>query len=797
VSKPPGIPFSKAIEIALEQHRLGNFRRAEALYVEILRQDPGNIDAIHLLGVLAHQGKKPDVAVELIGRAISRRPDVAVFHYNFAEALHALDRREEAVASYQKAVELAPEYFEAHNNLGNVLNELRRFSEAEAACRRAIELQPENAAPYNNLGNALRGLGRRQEAEQAYRDAIAKRPNFANAINNLGICLCSMNRVEEGIEQYRLAIQLSPSSADLHNNLGTALVAIGKTEDAGQSFQTAVDIDPEHAEAHNNLGATLRSLNKSAESVPLFEKSVELNGTFVEAWANLAAARSETGRPSEALEAVDHAISLKTDSASLHFLRGNILRDLHHFDEAIEATRESLRHEPDYVPALTALGFALMERGELDEAMGSLKRSIELKPDPQTHSNVMMGVNYHPAYTPAEHLAAHQGWAELHEKPHIANWKPHLNDRSPDRKLRVGYVSPDFRGHSVSYFLTPVLENHDHDQFEIFGYAHLSHADMSTWRLRSCIDEWREISARHPDQVAELIRADKIDILVEVAGHTANNALTAFARKPAPIQINMIGFPSTTGLSAIDYRVTDELCDPTGVTDPFNTENLLRMPDIFWCYLPPHDAPAIGPLPADQNRSITFTSANNFTKVTPQVQSVWAGLLRAVPNSRLIMQTTALAGEYTKRVVTERFAAEGIPADRLDFRKSTDFQTYLKLLNESDFTLDPFPFNGGTTTCHSLWMGAPVITLAGDRHASRMGLSMMTCIGLPEFVARTPDEYIQIAVTFANDLPRLGAIRAGMRDRLLASPLLDAKKYTRNLEAAYRQVWRHWCANPA
>ena len=268
-------------------------------------------------------------------------------------------------------------------------------------------------------------------------------------------------------------------------------------------------------------------------------------------------------------------------------------------------------------------------------------------------------------------MPAHRDWAELHEKPHVASWKPHTNDPSPDRRLRIGYVSPDFRGHSVSYFLGPILENHDHDRFEIFGYAHLAATDMDTWRLRSSIDQWREIVSRQPDQIAEQIREDKIDILVEVAGHTANNAMTTFVRKPAPVQINMIGFPSTTGLSSIDYRITDERCDPTGITDAFNTESLIRMPGVFWCYQPPGNSPEVGPLPALQSGTVTFTSVNNFSKVTPDVQRMWAAILRAVPNSRLIMQTTALAGEHTKKVVTARFAEEGVSADRLDFRRST------------------------------------------------------------------------------------------------------------------------------
>jgi predicted O-linked N-acetylglucosamine transferase (SPINDLY family) len=787
------ISFERAVEIALEQHRAGNFARAENLYMEILRQDPGNVDALHLLGVLAHQGKKPEIAVQLIGAAIGRRGDVPVFHYNYAEALLALKRYEEAIAEYRRTVELDPGYFEAHNNLANLLNQMGTFAEAEACCRRAMAIDPKQPAPLNNLGNALRGLGRGDKAMSAYDQAIAIRPDFVEAMNNRAMCLCWMGRLEEGVEQFKAAIQLNPALPDTHNNMGTALTHLGRYEEAGASFQTAIDLKPDHVEAINNLGSTLRSVGKSDDSISLFEKAIELRPQFVQAHSNLAAALSDVGRKDEALKAIDTALKLRPGLAQQHFIRGIILREMHRMDDGIDAIREAIRLDPNHIAALTALGYAQLECGELEEAMKLLKQSIEMKPDPQTHSNVLLTINYHPGYSPADLLEAHQSWAELHEKPLMANWKPHTNDRSPNRKLRVGYVSPDFRGHSVSYFLEPILQNHDHDQFEIFAYARMASVDMHTWRLRSQIDHWREISTKRSDETAEQIRSDQIDILVELAGHTGGNALTTFARKPAPVQINMIGFPSTTGLTGMDYRITDELCDPPGQTDAFNTESLIRMPGLFWCYRPPYTTPEIGPLPMESNGFVTFTSVNNFTKVTPDVQTMWARLLQAVPSSKLILQTSALSSDRTQAAVIARFAAAGVAADRLDFRPWSDFTQYMQLLERSDMTLDPYPFNGGTTTCHSLWMGAPVITLAGDRHASRMGLSMMTAIGLPEFVAHTPEQYVQIAVEMAQDLPRLAAIRAGMRNRLKASPLLDAVGYTRNLESAYRRVWGKWC----
>ena len=790
------ISFDKAIEIALEQHRAGQFARAEGLYLEILRQDPGNVDALHLLGVLAHQGGAHDTSVQLISAAIAKKNDAPIFHYNLAEALRALDRIDEAIIEYRYAVDLNPNYFEALNNLGMTLNIARRFAEAEGFCRRAAAVEPDTSAPLNNLGNTLRGLNRKEEAVEVLKQAIEREPNSTDAVNNLAMCYCSMGRIDEGFNSFKDAIRLSPTDPDLHNNLGTTLVHIGRHSEAAAAFQTAIDLSPKHVEATNNLGAVLKTIGRPDLAIDLFKKAIELKPDFVSAYSNLAGALSDVGQKKEALEAVDNALSRRPRLSKERFMRGILLRELNRYDEAVEELEHCIEIDPANVGARTSLGYAYLERGELDAAMTALTKSVELAPDAQTHSNVLMTASYHPGYSPADILAVHQSWAKLHELPHRSKWKPHDNDRDPDRKLRIGYVSPDFRGHSVASFLEPVLEFHDHEQFEIFGYAHMSNTDVHTWRLRARVDQWRETSNLNPDQVAAQIREDKIDILVELAGHTANNALTTFARKPAPVQINMIGFPSTTGLTSMDYRVTDALCDPPGMTDEFNTETLIRLPHVFWCYQPPHSSPDVGPLPADAAEGrLTFASVNNFTKVTPQVQNLWAQLLLAVPNSRLILQASALSSQRTCDLVLERFKRMGVEPGRIEFRTTTDFGTFLRFLNEEvDITLDPFPFNGGTTTCHSLWMGVPVITLTGDRHASRMSLSMLTAIGLPEFIGADEAGYVDVGRRIAADLPHLRAVRAGMRDRLKASPLLDGAGYTRDLEAAYRKVWADWCA---
>jgi protein O-GlcNAc transferase len=791
------IPIERAVEIASEMHRAGQFQRAEAMYVEILRQDPGNVDAIHLLGVLANQGGRPDVAIELIKRALSKRPGEPLILLNYADALAANGQREEAVSHYYRALEIAPDYLDALNNLSRTLGQLSRFEESATVAERALKAVPDDENAHNNLGNALRAMNRNVDAVPHYEAALAKNPQFVEAMNNLGLALTSIGFLDAGILKLREAINLRPSLAEPHNNLGVILSNFGRNAEAITSFETALKLDPKHLDARNNLAAALRAMGRPGESLKEFEEITKIQPLNPKMQLNYAYTLKEVGRLDDALAATNKYIEAQPESSHGLFVRGLILRELQRPDEAIDAFRAALELHPDRADVLSTLGYALQERGELDEALEVLNKSIAMHADPQTHSNVMMVMCYHPGISPKQHYEAHRAFARAHEDPVKPNWKPHSNSKDPNRRLRIGYFSPDFRGHVVSFFSIPIIQNHQHENFEIFAYSNNFHSDSMTLIQRAKFDHWRETVGLSPDAAAEMIRADEIDILVELAGHTALNGLPVLARKPAPVQINAIGFPSTTGLTAVDYRITDRLCDPPGIAEAHNSEKLLYMPDCFWSYEPPLEQVEVGPLPAERNGYVTFVSVNNFTKVTPQVLGCWAQVLAKVPKSKIILQTSGLSSEFVKSRVREIFKSEGVDEDRIDMRKVTPMIDYLKLLESTDIMLDPFPFNGGTTTCHGLWMGLPVVSLAGLMHAGRMGLSMLSCVGLPELCGSDETEYVEIAANLARDLPRLREIRAGMRDRLRASPLLDGVRYTRNLEAAYRRVWQTWCASPS
>jgi predicted O-linked N-acetylglucosamine transferase (SPINDLY family) len=460
-------------------------------------------------------------------------------------------------------------------------------------------------------------------------------------------------------------------------------------------------------------------------------------------------------------------------------------------DEAVAAARRAIELNPQYAVGHWDLGTSLKSLGRLDEALDAYREAIRLKPhSPEQGSNYIYTLNYHPGYDAATIFAAHREWGRVHADALTAAAPLHANDRSPDRRLRLGYVSGHFWGHAVNFFTEPILASHDHARFEVVCYSNKTGGDETTARLQTYADGWREIAHLADEQVAQMVRDDKIDILVDLAGHIGGNRLLVFARKPAPVQVTYIGYQNTTGMSAMDYRLTDDWSDPPG-TDKFYTEKLVRLPRSFFCYRPSPDAPAVNALPALAAGHLTFGSFNNFAKVTPAVLAAWSRILAAVPGSRIII--LANAADSLRQYLASTFQQHGVDAQRWTLVDRCPRAEYLERIRSVDIALDPFPFGGHTTTCDALWQGVPVVSLAGGMYAARFGSSALVTLGLNELVASSVDEYVNIAVRSAGDIERLAILRASLRERMAASPLLDFAGFTRNLEAAYCEMWTTWC----
>ena len=698
------------LERGLTHHHAGRLDEAEACYRRALADQPDHADALHLLGVIAHQLKRHDVAVTLIGQAIRQNGQNPFYFSNLGIALQNQGKLDEAIAAYRHAIGIKPDYAEVHSNLGIALKSQRKLDEAIAACRRAISIKPDYVEAHSNLGNALKDQGKLDEAIAAYRQAIGIKPDSAAAHSNLGTALQEQGKLAEAIAAYRRAIDFKPDFAEAHSNLGTALRDQGKLAEVIAAYRQAIGIKPDSAEAYSNLGTALQDQGALADAIAAYRQAIGIKPYFAEAYFNLCTALREQGMLTEAIAACQQAIGIK----------------------------------PDYAEAFSHLLFCL---------------------------------NYHDKVTADQLFAAHREWGARFGRQ-VARPIAYANDREVGRRLRIGYVSPDFRQHSVAYFVEPLLREHDRRAVEIFCYAEVARPDIVTSRLQELADHWL-VTVGLPDAgLAERIRPDGIDILVDLAGHTSKNRLGVFARKPAPIQVTWLGYPNTTGLDAIDYRLVDAVTDPAGQADAWASETLVRLEDGFLCYGGLQDAPEPAAPPCLQTGKVTFGSFNNASKVSAATFDTWARLLARLPDARLFLKGKQFADATTRALLLSKFGERGVAAERVELVAwLPSSAAHLALYDRIDIALDPFSYNGTTTTCEALSMGVPVVTLRGDRHAGRVGASLLSQVGLTDLIANSVEEYVEIAHALAVDPERLLDLRRTLRPRLAASPLCDGPAF--------------------
>ena len=522
----------------------------------------------------------------------------------------------------------------------------------------------------------------------------------------------------------------------------------------------------------------------------LYRKILKLAPSHPDAWHLMALIAHARGENARAVECAEQALASKPRFAEAKNTLGVALRALGRVTSAIRVFEEAAKINPAYAEAWYNAGNALQMLGLPTQAAERYKKALALAPTLRdARTNLLLVLNYSPDFPRAEIFVAYREFA-----PPAQTAMPHPNTRDPCRRLKIGYVSPDFRQHPVAYFFEPVLRCHDRSRFEVYCYDCHGPGDKVTRRIRAKAEHWRDIASAADAAAVKLIQADRIDILVDLAHHTRGNRLEIFAGKPAPIQVTWLGMPQTTGLGAMDYRITDDLVDPVGLTESIHTEELLRLPNGALAFDPDPAWPPVNALPAASNRYVTFASLNNLAKVNPAVIAVWARILRAVAGAKLLVAASGDQDDELSAAVRVRFAYHGVAGERIEFAGRRSLADFLRLHQQVDVALDPFPCSGVTTTLHSLWMGVPVITLAGDTPNSRAGVSILGRLGLAELVAQSQDQYTAIAARLAQDLDRLAALRRSLRGRLAASIFTDPETVTKDLESAYRRIWKNWCA---
>jgi predicted O-linked N-acetylglucosamine transferase (SPINDLY family) len=606
-------------------------------------------------------------------------------------------------------------------------------------------------------GIELRRLGRIDEAVREFERAIQLRADYAPGYFNIASIRFDQGRVDEAAALWRKAIEIKPDYYHAHAALGSALRRLGRLEEAIASCRRALGIKPDFADGRLNLATALHAARRMRESAAEFEALLKLHPDHLQALNNYAILLIDLDQPARATELYRRAIERAPQRAELWNNLGNVLK----------------------------------MQGRIDEAIAHYHKTLELQPAAHAvHSNLLLTLNAHPR-SDAGLLADHVAWAQRHAMRWPAPARFDL-DPNPDRRVRVGFVSADFRRHSVSSFFQSLLAE-PRETWEAICYSNVMHSDAMTAQLRAMADGWREVAGISDEQMTQMIRDDRIDILIDLSGHTADNRLLVFARRAAPIQVNYLGYPNTTGLPTMDYRITDAWADPPGMTEAQHTEALVRLPGGFLCYTAPLNAPP--PRERPSGGEITFGTFNNFAKVTPAMLATWAKILRAVPGSKLLIKAETLADASTQAAVAAPFAAARISKDRLLLLgREPSFVKHLETYHRIDIALDTFPYHGTTTTCEALWMGVPVVSLAGKAHVSRVGVSLLNQLGLPDLVAGDDAAYVQVATALAQDhLRRQSLSGAGLRQRIENSPLMDRQRFATEFASALRDIWKSWC----
>jgi len=683
-------------------------------------------------------------------------------------------RLTEAEVLFRQVVAQNPKHADALHLLGCTLSKANRSTEAIDFIRRAIAVDPKQSIFHNNLGLAFLTAGKKEEAILEFRAAITIRPDSFDTYNHLGNTLCDLGRFDEAVPHFQHAVSARPGHAPYRYNLANCWMRKG--------MSMRLDANPSNPQA---LATERRQVFEKA--VTYFRETLALKPDYSEAANNLGNTFQSMGRTDEAIAIWQRSAATKPDFFAFYNL-GRALYEQDRVDEALAAMQSGQQLQPDQPESYTNLGNVFRQTGRPQEAIDSFDRGISIHPAGSVvQSNRLYTLYYHPDYDSKRILQEHQKWNDRLARP-LRSDRPHPNDRSPGRRLRIGYVSPNFWSHCQALFTAPLFSRHDHREFEIFCYSDVKSPDSFTNRIRAWADAWRSTVGMSDEQVAELIRRDQIDILVDLTLHMADNRMLLFARKPAPVQVTWLGYPGTTGLQTIDYRLTDPYLDPPGEADALYTEKSIRLPNTFWC-MDPHaiemaEMPEINPLPALEAGHITFGCLNNFCKVNQPLLELWARVLDAVPGSRMVL----LAPPGSRREWVSQTLG-----DRVDFVSRAGRQNYLKYYNRIDLGLDTLPYNGHTTSIDSLWMGVPVVTLVGNTVVGRAGISQLSNVGLTELAATTPDQFVDLAAKLAADLPKLSELRRTLRDRTRSSPLMDAERFVRDIESAYRQMWLTWC----
>jgi predicted O-linked N-acetylglucosamine transferase (SPINDLY family) len=680
-----------------------------------------------------------------------------------AVALHQRGSIAEARVLYGQILERVPAHFEALHHLGLVECQSGRFEEADRLLEQALRLEPRSAAVYSDRGIVLHQMKRFEEALASFDQALAIKPDMPQALSNRGNTLIEIERYEEAVASYDAAIANNPNFADAFSNRGHALTELRRYDEAAASCDQAIAIKPDYADAFSDRGFALLELKRFDEALASFDRALAINPRSAAAWLG----------------------------------RGNVVLSTNAVAEALAAYNKALALRPDYFKALHQTAVCHRIQGDIEAAVSHYDKALAIAPDfAETISNRIFALDFAENADFAAHQAARtQWWTQVGSKIAARSNFSHLNSRDAARRLVIGYGSSDFNRHSAATAFKPVLSHHDKSQFQVVCYSCSLVEDEETAEFRQLADVWRNAAQWSDERLAERINADKVDIVVDLSGHSAGNRLGVFARKPAPVQVTAWGHASGTGLPTVDYLFSDPVAIPNAVRHLF-AETIYDLPCMMTMEPPPYARRPADP-PVCSRGFITFGSFNRFEKISDEAVTTWAGILQAISGARLLLKDRRLDDLSLRASLAEKFGRNGIATDRIEFMGSTSREAHLGAHDEVDICLDPFPQNGGISTWEALHMGVPVVAALGNSHPSRLSGAILSSLGMNEWVGNNIDYYRAIALKYAATPELLKKLRHELPQQILNSAASNSAAYTKAVEAAYRSMWESYVGTTA
>lgn len=787
---------------------------------------PTDAEAHLQLGNAHMDAGQPDLAMPCFMRALELAPGFAEALSRLGDVLQAQGHLKEAGECYRGALDIEPGLAMAHAGKGDILRAQQKFQAAEASYRQALALAPTAADLYRKLGDVHEAMNRPDAAMQSYALALQHDAGNAMAHGGLAYVLLRLGRNEPAAASYRSATALPTATATHYHGLGRSLHALGENDEAERAYRQAIALDssvaapmlhyadllretrrnqqaiaiyqaalllePHNIDALNNLGMALQEDGQLEQALASFRQVELLTPTNPVTHSNIAAALNSMGQRDAALESCRHAVKLGPKSTAAHVNLGTCLMEMGRLSEAVSSFETVVKLDPHHRRAHVNISAALTRLGHIDQAIVHARQALKINPDwDELHSNLLFYLTHSQDIDAAALFAEHVRYADHFEAPLRAAWPQHQNNREPERRLRIGFVSADLYNHAVAHFITPILEHLAlSPRLEIVIYANSFHDDHVSRHLHGLASIWRQVEKLTHAELAQLITSDSIDILIDLSGHTGFNRLPTFARKPAPLQLSWIGYPGTTGLQAMDYYVTDRFLTPPEQFVGQFTEHFLFLPAAA-PFLTSPESPPISPAPSSQLGHITFGSFNRPSKINREVVKRWSRILREVSTARMLI--AGISETKVSDTLRSWFASEGIVAERLDFHAVMPLFDYLALHGKVDICLDTYPYSSGTTGIHALWMGVPTLTMVGNTLPSRMGATMLKQAGLEEYIAYNEEELIKKGVMLANDIATLSTLRMSMRIRAEKSPIHQPGLISAALEQGICTIWRSWC----